>query len=139
MTRKDLLNSASELLARGYSKPTDPHAKTDYENELDRIAMEIRTNQPHLSSAESQVAALQHPDGQRLYDASCIARHEKPIRKSAPPIDSSFAPIAFAAEEIRKRTPSLSDEQALTKALEDDPALYDRYLLLNPEMTGRKE
>jgi hypothetical protein len=87
----------------------------------------LRRANPSLSNAQAVSKALKdEPD---LYAG--IRRHE--LRKAGLLADSpgaiekqdaSLAPLQAAASRIRAADPSLTREQAVAKALDDDPSLY---------------
>jgi hypothetical protein len=106
-------------VAKIYREENDRHAERD----LDIAAAAIRRREPSLSKEQAVAKALENDPA--LY-ASMRRQH---LQKAGYPIDEApeLDPrLERAAAALRKADGSLSEEQAVAKALENDPTLYDR-------------
>jgi hypothetical protein len=112
-----------ELLNKEAERHNDAHA----EEHLDQLVRSIQQRDPLISKSEAVVKAIEeNPDVytrmQRHAWRQAGFLNDTPgqVRKAA---DSSRR-LETAAAEIRKLEPHLTEAQAITRALENDPSLY---------------
>lgn len=74
-----------------------------------------------------------------LIDAQAAASEQTAITSSAPGFTGNAeTALQAAANAVRSANPNLTQQQAYTKALQQNPALYSQYLAANPAQTGGK-
>lgn len=108
-------------------------------DELDRLAVEIRKADRSLSKEQAFTKALEenpqlyeparrHLNAELLKQADADARAEaEAIAKAAQPSTPAEVRIEKAARELRQRQPKLTPEQAYSRALTEQPELYEQH------------
>lgn len=72
-----------------------------------------------------------------LIDAKAAASEQTSIRSSAPGFSGNAeTALQAAANAVLSANPQMTPQQAYTKALQQNPALYSQYLAANPAQTG---
>ena len=127
--------AASEAVAKRMQDERELEAFSKRAGQFERLTFDVKTFGPLLHRiAKGATTAADADEVERVLKAADAA-----LKAGGVPLTeigksggdrggSAETAIAAKAEEIRKRDPKLSVEQAAAKALEEDPSLYRRYL-----------